>query len=352
MKNEPRELILVTQAQQMLAKASTIDDIKEIRNLAQLARVHAKMAGKAQDVIVRASSIKVQAERKLGLLLQTMPLAKGSPRKKTTVNQPPQKDSRSSDATGSPVYLRDIGVTKSESSRAQRIARLPQEEFDGYIDEQIAAGREPTTAGVLRLARDIEVAESLVSEQCNLPGVVDDLNILVKQGAKFRTIYSDPPWPYDNQITRASASNHYPTMTLEDIFSEPVAQLAAENCHLHLWTTTSFLPEALELLSIWGFIYKSHFIWTKSSIGLGNYWRVSHECVLLGVKGNLPFRDKAQRSWLEAKRTGHSSKPEEVKSIISKVSHPPFLEMYSRTTPLNSEWTAYGNQIKPDSQKK
>ena len=41
-------------------------------------------------------------------------------------------------------------------------------------------------------------------------------------------------------------------------------------------------------------------------IGIGNYWRVSHEFLLLGVRGQLTFQDKGVRSWIEHKRTEHS----------------------------------------------
>lgn len=34
---------------------------------------------------------------------------------------------------------------------------------------------------------------------------------------KYSIIYADPPWGYQNRGTRAAASKHYETMTLEDI---------------------------------------------------------------------------------------------------------------------------------------
>ena len=29
-----------------------------------------------------------------------------------------------------------------------------------------------------------------------MPSIVRDLGVLIEQGAKFSTIYADPPWPY------------------------------------------------------------------------------------------------------------------------------------------------------------
>ena len=34
---------------------------------------------------------------------------------------------------------------------------------------------------------------------------------------KYSIIYADPPWSYQNRGTRAAASKHYDTMTIEDI---------------------------------------------------------------------------------------------------------------------------------------
>ena len=127
-----------------------------------------------------------------------------------------------------------------------------------------------------------------------------------------------------------------------------IAQLAAENCHLHLWATSPLLPEALNVMEFWGFTYKSSWIWIKPQMGLGNYWRLGHEFLLLGVRGQLGFLDHSQRSWIEADRTTHSTKPEEVRELIEKVSPGPYLELYGRHAPPNSKWTVYGNQIISD----
>lgn len=39
---------------------------------------------------------------------------------------------------------------------------------------------------------------------------------------KYDIIYADPPWSYNNRGTRAAASKHYDTMTIEDIKKMPV----------------------------------------------------------------------------------------------------------------------------------
>lgn len=177
------------------------------------------------------------------------------------------------------------------------------------------------------------------------PSIVDSLDALIESRAQFATIYADPPWPYTNTAARGAAENHYRTLSLEAICSQPVKDLAADRAHLHLWTTNAFLREAFDVIRAWGFRYKSCLVWIKPQIGMGNYWRVSHEFLLLGVRGNLPFRDRTCRSWLNTKRTIHSRKPFHFRALIERVSPGPYLELYGREEQPNTGWTVYGNQV-------
>jgi hypothetical protein len=108
-------------------------------------------------------------------------------------------------------------------------------------------------------------------------GSVRNLQQLVDTACRFPTIYADPPWPYENEASRGAAVNHYPTMSLDEIRAEPVGDLAADDAHLHLWATNAFLREAFDVIDAWGFDFKSCLVRIKSELGMGNYWRVSHE---------------------------------------------------------------------------
>lgn len=170
-----------------------------------------------------------------------------------------------------------------------------------------------------------------------------DLGALVGRGLRFGAIYADPPWLYGNQGTRGATSNHYGGMSVEEIAAMPVRDLAADNAHLHLWTTNAFLFDCKAIMEAWGFEYKSCFVWVKPQIGMGNYWRLAHEFLLLGVRGSCPFKDRSQISWLQEPRTKHSAKPESVRKLIELVSPGPFLELFGRR--VAPGWTVWGNQI-------
>ncbi len=322
-----------------MTETRTVDEVKDLRDKAAAVRAYAKKAKLGQHLVVDASIVKLRAERKLGEMLQEIELANSAPGNQHTgrVAQP--------ESPAGPVSLAELGISKSDSSRSQCIAALPEKDFEQYITENADLSREPTTAGVLRLARQRRAQPSPTRLPDAPNGVVDDLNSLLQQGCKFSTVYADPPWPYSNQATRAATSNHYPTMSIDEICNEPVEQLCNDQAHLHLWTTNAFLLDSFDVLEAWGFTYKSCFIWVKPHIGIGNYWRVSHEFLLLGVRGQLTFQDRSVRSWIEHKRTEHSSKPLPVRELVERVSPGPYLEMYGRKTPPNENWTVYGNQV-------
>ena len=178
-----------------------------------------------------------------------------------------------------------------------------------------------------------------------LPAVVHDLRELVEQRAAFGTVYADPPWSYSNTAARGAAVNHYSTMSLDAICREPVSQLVADNAHLHLWTTNAFLRDAFDVIDAWGFEFKSCLVWIKPHIGMGNYWRLSHEFCLLGVRGHLPFHENDHRSWFLHRRTKHSRKPLKARQLIEQVSPGPYLELYGREEHPRTQWTVYGNQV-------
>lgn len=149
--------------------------------------------------------------------------------------------------------------------------------------------------------------------------------------------------PLRNRSTRGAAENRYETLSIDEICNLPVLQLAEENAHLHLWTTSSFLFEAKQVMDSWGFEYKTGLVWIKPNFGLGDYWRNAHEYLLLGVRGNLPFRHNGQKSWLQAKAGKHSQKPKQVRELVELVSPGPRLELFAREP--NAGWTSFGNQL-------
>jgi len=174
----------------------------------------------------------------------------------------------------------------------------------------------------------------------------------------FGTIVADPPWRYGNTSTRNAAANHYPTMSIEELCALDVArEKAAAQSHLYLWTTSSHLPDAFTVMAAWGFTYKTYLVWVKEQIGMGNYFRVSTELVLFGVKGGLRTRNRSLRNHFTAPRSKHSAKPLKFhEDTVMAASPGPYLELFARchADPVLDDactcskcrlgWTTWGDQ--------
>ena len=318
-----RDLVLIDRARAALEEARTIPEVAELRDQAVAMHRYLKRKQGAELAAARANEIRLRAERKLGDLAG--PAEHGGDRKSNRV---------------APL---DDGLSAHERKVYRRIASIPEPEFE----EALAAGAEATTAGLVRLAKTLRKVEKQNGRAYG-PGTctVQSLETLTERGHRFGTIYADPPWPYSNRGTRGAAGDHYETPSLEWIRDLPVEKVAADASHLHLWTTNAFLRDAFDVIEAWGFEYKSCFVWVKPKIGMGNYWRVSHEFLLLGVRGALSFADKAQRSWMEHEIGKHSRKPDRIREVIEKVSPGPRLELFGREAVEG--WAVWGNQVDQD----
>jgi N6-adenosine-specific RNA methylase IME4 len=169
-----------------------------------------------------------------------------------------------------------------------------------------------------------------------------------KPAKKFAVIIADPPWDIAQKGARG-AIQKYELMTAERIAAMPVADLAAENSTLLLWTTNAAMPAALEVMRSWNFEYKTNAIWWKGYMGLGNYFRNDHEVLLHGVRGKAPFKFHGQRSTFILPRQQHSRKPEEMIPLIERILDGPYLELFARQRPNSHEdWSVWGNEIESD----
>jgi N6-adenosine-specific RNA methylase IME4 len=161
---------------------------------------------------------------------------------------------------------------------------------------------------------------------------------------EFDVIYADPPWRYEFTNTENRAiENQYPTMDLEEIKNIKIP--SSNNSILFLWATAPKLKEALEVMESWGFEYKTNAIWDKEIIGMGYYFRIQHEILLIGTKGKIeaPSPENRISSVIKEKRSKHSSKPIKVYEIIERMyPNSKYLELFSRNK--RDKWVMWGNQ--------
>jgi N6-adenosine-specific RNA methylase IME4 len=178
--------------------------------------------------------------------------------------------------------------------------------------------------------------------------------------AAFRTVLADPPWQFINRTGKVAPEHRrlsrYGTMKLADICGLPVAETLADTAHLYLWVPNALLPDGLEVMTAWGFRYKSNLIWHKirkdggsDGRGVGFYFRNVTEILLFGVRGKnartlAPGR--TQVNYLGTRKREHSRKPDEQYALIESCSPGPYLELFARGARLG--WTGWGAQAAED----
>lgn len=168
---------------------------------------------------------------------------------------------------------------------------------------------------------------------------------------KYNIIYADPAWTfyaggYKNQ------SQHYDTMSIQEICDLPIKELAADNCILFLWVTFPILPESFKVIESWGFTYSTvGFTWVKATkdkkgffFGLGNWTRSNAELCLIATKGSIERKDASISQIIYEPVQEHSKKPDIVREkIVQLVGDLPRIELFGRGKAPNG-WKFWGNE--------
>jgi hypothetical protein len=131
-------LVPLEQACRLLAEVRTVPEARQLRDQAEVFRHYLSQQQGGFTAMQDAAEIKVRAERRLGELLRE------------TVNH---EGSKGVGRTMRPTLPE--GVSKSDSSRWQQMARLPADEFERYLAQMREDLQPLTTAGALRLVQRV-----------------------------------------------------------------------------------------------------------------------------------------------------------------------------------------------------
>lgn len=302
-------------------------------------RAYARQA-KNRELEVDAAEIRMRAERRLGELIRAQKEGPG-----LNVGKRGDRGPRSAPRSDTRPTLADAGIDKKLSSRAQKLAAVPEKQFEGMLGEwreRVGQENERVTTNLLKAGERHQKNDATRARQTPLPS------------GKYGVIYADPPWTFrvwSGEGKDRAAENHYPTMTQEEIEALPVAGLASDDCALFLWAVMPQLPEAFRVIEAWGFEYKTcAFVWVKQTkdqqryaTGMGYWTRANAELCLLATRGSPKRLNKDVQQVIAFPRMEHSHKPEETRERIERLVGGPYIELFSRQ-PVRG-WSSWGNEV-------
>lgn len=162
-------------ARYALQAAVAVDEVKDIRDKALAMAAYAKQAGDSQ-LIEMATEIRVRAERKAGEMLAAMPKATGA---KGVGPIAVTSDYRNDGA----ATLAELGVTKAQSSRWQKLAAVPEAQFEQAVAAAKEVAGEVTARAVIEHRKHSEPAKPRKPEPAQEPEGFDgpDLAALVDE---------------------------------------------------------------------------------------------------------------------------------------------------------------------------
>ena len=177
---------------------------------------------------------------------------------------------------------------------------------------------------------------------------------------KYNIIYADPPWSFSSKELQtyngkrfSSIEKHYLTQSKKWIEELLVNNIAKNDCALFMWVTDAHLKDGISTIESWGFKYITvAFVWEKKTknnktvANLGAWTMKNYELCLLGTKGGMLKQKKKNNIYqkVEAVRSKHSKKPEEVRKRIELLfGDLPRIELFARQK--TEGWDVWGNEV-------
>jgi hypothetical protein len=155
-----------------IAAAHKVDEVKDIRDQALALEMYSRLA-RNTEAEQQACEIRLRAERKAGKLLRRMEKAKGSLRRGITTL--PREETPT---------LQDLNITKKQSSDWQKLADVPEQEFEAALADPTT---KPTTSGIIKVNAEPK-PRPVSKEALWLWGRLEDFEregVLAKQPEEF-----------------------------------------------------------------------------------------------------------------------------------------------------------------------
>lgn len=186
----------------------------------------------------------------------------------------------------------------------------------------------------------------------------ETFDLLGKPLRTWRVIYMTPPWSfaYRGPKGEGKASRKGPGLGIQELSSLPVPNLLDEDGAVFMWVPDGRIPQALELLSIWGLRYNGlAFLWNKTRddtvlesmhheydlpMGTGYITRGNPMPLVMGVRGEPSLRKHMIDGQLKARhdirklqfapRVANRAAHPKFRGLVSQLYDGPYLELFGK----------------------
>jgi N6-adenosine-specific RNA methylase IME4 len=327
-----------------IAEAKAVDEVKNCRDQAEALRAYARQA-KNRELEIDAAEIRLRAERRLGELIKKQKATVG-------LNAGARGIGKSAAPRGNhtPPTLAEAGIDKKLSSRAQKLAALPEEAFQRRLGEW----RQHSQKDNQRVTTSLLKNETAKTRNNDVGSEAHGarrrgLEALIAEGKLFPVIYA----PLSLKADAGERIQRLPqrcsaTVNLADMKTLPVVQLAAKHGVLFLWTVAAELPAALGVIKAWGFVFRTVGFVRIRPIGedkteTGARSHANIELCLLATCGPPQWLTTYRPEAIIATANEHGASSDRVKARIAELLTGPYLDVLGREQMTG--WTVCGEEI-------
>jgi len=180
------ELVKWDEIRHMIETSKDIEVLTTIKNKLRAYQVLAEQSKQSAEVQSRIAIYKARADRKCGEWLSDN-IKVGNPHGKVNCSDM--------------VQLKDINITRKESSRLQKIAEIPEDRFESILLEAEAETKKVTNNMLVRIAQETDKANR---RQADRGSEIKDIEIrkgdfkeVLSDVYDIDAIITDPPYPFE-----------------------------------------------------------------------------------------------------------------------------------------------------------
>ena len=171
-----RALVELTQVRRALAAVATVPEMVEIISRTRALQYYLQQCHESEELIREAMEINLRALRRAGEMLLAMEKNKGAATHSHDESAPPT--------------LAQMGLDHNQSSRLQRLARIPPAHFEAYLAATKAAHEKFSVNGLVRHHQAMKRQEKQAAESEPQPGATIDAHPTAE--AQEATVPPDP----------------------------------------------------------------------------------------------------------------------------------------------------------------